>query len=287
MPHKHKNAVFQHLGLVAGGGDLPTLLAQQATANGKALSIAALEPFSTQNWTPHAARKFKLNEISAICDYFKQAGVDAITFAGQVNRPDFSTFTPDNLSALTVRRLKNAAIKGDDALLRNVISIFENAGFPVVGIADIAPEYVIKEGVYGNQQACGNAQNDSTKACHIARQIGALDIGQGAVVCQGIVLAVEAQEGTHEMLLRCAQLPEALRGTRQHPRGVFAKWAKPGQDRRIDLPVVGTATLEAVSQAGLAGLVLEAGAVIILEPKTIFKTLEKLGLFIQAIKAKG
>jgi UDP-2,3-diacylglucosamine hydrolase len=277
---------YERLGLVAGGGELPMVLARQAITDGKTLRIAALQPFCTHNWNAYSSRNFNLDEISAICDYFKQEGVDAVTFAGQVLRPEFSTFEPGKLPEIAVQGLKKAARQGDDSLLRNVIAIFESAGFLVIGIADIAPEHLLKEGIFGNQLACERTQSDSMKARQTAQQIGAMDIGQGAVVCQGIVLAVEAQEGTHEMLRRCAQLPESLRGTGQHPRGVFAKWAKPGQDRRIDLPVIGTATLESVSQAGLAGLVLEAGAVIILEPKTILKTLDKLGLFIQAIKAE-
>ena len=97
------------------------------------------------------------------------------------------------------------------------------------------------------------------KQCSLLPRLAFHDIGQGAVVCRGLVLAVEAQEGTDKMLERVARLDGNLRGNRDDRAGVLAKCLKPGQEERVDLPTIGVATIERAAKAGLAGIVLEAG----------------------------
>ena len=278
-------STWRHLGVVAGGGALPMLLAEQAMEAGKKVNIACLEGFADQDWQGFAVRHFQIEEIASLRDHFLEEGVEAITFAGLVRRPDMDSVAPARLDSVAEKALRDAARRGDDSLLRGVIAYFEEAGLAVIGIADIAPGQVVGEGLAGVCPVPETVRDDCRKSAQIARQIGALDIGQSAVVCDGLVLAVEAQEGTAAMLARCASLPEALRGTPQKRRGVFAKWAKPGQDRRIDLPVVGVDTIEAVAQAGLAGLALEAGAVILLDGQDVIAAADQLGLFILGMEA--
>lgn len=287
MRTETRNRGWGHLGIVAGGGILPQILAWQACDDGKSVSVAVLDGFADQDWDGFSNSAFKLDEIAAISSYFKASGVDAITFAGNVQRPDFETFDPEHLATSGKASLHEAARQGDDTLLRRVILMFEDVGFSVIGVADIAPDYLVHPGVIGNQKALNAARADCQRASEIARKIGALDIGQGAVVCRGLVLAVEAQEGTENMLARCQQLPGTLRGSVKNRSGVFAKWAKPGQDRRIDLPVIGVATIKAAASAGLAGLVLEANAVILLEPEAIGAAIKQHGLFMLGIEAEG
>ena len=114
--------------------------------------------------------------------------------------------------------------------------------------------------------------------------LGDLDIGQGCVVCEGLVLAVEAQEGTDAMLARIATLPEAIRGTPHTRRGVLVKRPKPGQERRIDLPTVGLSTVEHVAAAGLAGLAVEAEGALMLGRDKMQAAAERLGIFIYGFK---
>jgi DUF1009 family protein len=261
------------------------LLADKARADSAAVHVAALKGFADQDWHGFGTKTFAVEDMAAMCAWFRDVGVDAVTFAGSVKRPNFNNFQPDGLPAVVHDALAGAAQQGDDALLRVVIAIFEQAGFSVIGLADIAPDHLIEIGLWGCKSAYDGAEADCLRASEIARKIGILDIGQGAVVANGVVLAVEAQEGTAAMLSRCAALPEALRGTQVKRCGVFAKWAKPGQDRRIDLPVIGAATIKAVAEAGLSGLVLEAGGVILLDPEAIYETAERSGLFILGVKA--
>ena len=276
---------WRHIGLVAGGGPLPLILAHSARAQDKTVSVVPIEGFADQNWDGYASRRFRVEEIAAVRDHFSSQGVDAITFAGLVRRPDMQTVEPVLLDSAAEQALRAAARQGDDKLLRGVIAYFEAAGFAVIGMADIDPGYMINEGLAGNCAIPEAVREDCERGAQIARKIGALDIGQSVVVVDGVVLAVEAQEGTAAMLARCAALPEALRGTAGKRRGVFAKWAKPGQDRSIDLPVAGVDTINAVARAGLAGLVLEAGAVVLLEPEAIIAAADRAGLFILGMKA--
>jgi len=121
---------------------------------------------------------------------------------------------------------------------------------------------------------------DIEVAARVAAATGALDIGQGCVVCDGLVLAVEAQEGTDAMLRRCASLPEAIRGTPQRRRGVLLKRPKPLQERRIDLPTTGVSTVELAAAAGLAGIAIEAGGALMLNRPGMISAAEAQGLFL-------
>jgi DUF1009 family protein len=128
---------------------------------------------------------------------------------------------------------------------------------------------------------------DARLAASTAHAIGALDIGQGAVVCDGLVLAVEAQEGTDAMLERCARLPADIRGSKDAPRGVLAKLPKPAQDLRVDLPVMGVRTLERAAEAGLAGVAGEAGGLLLVEREAIREAADRLGLFVVGLAKAG
>ena len=108
----------------------------------------------------------------------------------------------------------------------------------------------------------------------------------GAVACDGLVLAVEAQEGTDSMLRRVAELPESIRGVPGKPRGVLAKAPKPMQETRVDLPTIGTRTLQRVARAGLAGIAGEAGKVLVLDRDDVVKLADELGLFIVGVPAE-
>jgi DUF1009 family protein len=119
----------------------------------------------------------------------------------------------------------------------------------------------------------------------VARAVGRLDVGQGAVACDGLVLAVEAQEGTDAMLRRVAELPASIRGVPGKPRGVLAKAPKPIQDTRVDLPTIGPFTVQRAAVAGLAGIAGEAGKVLVLDREELIRTADELGLFVIGIPA--
>ena len=205
--------------------------------------------------------------------------------AGEVSRPDFSALKPDIKGLKYLPGALSAAKRGDDALLTYMIWVFEKEGFEIISPQEICKSLLIGEGHMGAVRLTAQHRDDALKACEIARQMGALDIGQGAVVCGGLVLAVEAQEGTDGLLARTAALPQDKRGSAKARKGVFAKLVKPLQEERVDLPTIGPKTVELAIEAGLAGIVVESGRAFCLDQAACIAAADAAGLFIVGIPA--
>ena len=174
---------------------------------------------------------------------------------------------------------------GDDALLSYLLSSFESDGFEIIAPQELCAHVLMPDGHLGTVTMMPAHRPDSEKACRIARQIGTLDIGQAAVICDGLVLAVEAQEGTDAMLQRLIDLPETIRGTPDARRGVLAKMVKPGQETRVDLPTIGLRTVELAAAAGLAGIVTEGGRSFVFSREELVKASDEAGIFIAGLPA--
>lgn len=272
--------ISPRLGLIAGGGGLPQAVAQRCEAEGRPIYIVRLEGFAD----PHLARwpggDFGMAQIGAILKALKAEGCEAVCLAGIVNRPDFKSLKPDFKGATLLPGIIAAAAKGDDALLRKILSAFDAEGFIVEGADDILGGETLPPGPLGRVTPTPEQLEDLKKALYVAEKTGELDIGQGAVVCDGLVLAVEAQEGTDAMLRRVADLPADLRGAVTDRRGALAKAPKPIQDLRVDMPVIGARTLELAAQAGLSGVGGVAGRLILIDRPAIIETADRLGLFV-------
>lgn len=268
------------LGLIAGGGDLPQAVAQRCDAEGRDLYVVRLDGFADPHLTRWPGDDFGMAQIGAILKALKRSGCAAVCLAGIVNRPDFKTLKPDLKGASLLPGIVAAAAKGDDALLRKILSVFEAEGFAVEGADDILGGETLPAGALGAVTPTAKQMSDLKKALHIAEKSGELDIGQGAVVCDGLVLAVEAQEGTDAMLDRVAALPADLRGRPGQARGALGKAPKPIQDLRVDMPVIGPRTLENAARAGLAGVGGVAGRLILIDRPAVIETADRLGLFV-------
>jgi hypothetical protein len=268
------------LGIIAGDGDLPVRLAEHCRAAGIPVHISRITGMSDARLAGWPGREHPVSAFSDRVRSLKADGVDAIVFAGYVRRPDLGSLKADLRDALVLTRIIAAAPKGDEALLRVIVDEFARSGFTVVGADDVLADLIAPAGLLGAVAPDGAARSDIAKAAGLASTIGALDIGQGVVVARGLVLAVEAQEGTDRMLARVAELPAALRGTPDARAGVLLKRAKPQQERRIDLPTIGLATVEGAARAGLAGIAIEAGASLVMDRAAIVHAADEAGLFI-------
>lgn len=268
------------LGLIAGGGDLPQAVAQRCDAEGRDLYVVRLDGFADPHLTRWPGDDFGMAQIGAILKALKRSGCAAVCLAGIVNRPDFKTLKPDLKGASLLPGIVAAAAKGDDALLRKILSVFEAEGFAVEGADDILGGETLPAGALGAVTPTAEQMSDLKKALHVAEKSGELDIGQGAVVCDGLVLAVEAQEGTDAMLDRVAALPADLRGRPGQARGALGKAPKPIQDLRVDMPVIGPRTLENAARAGLAGVGGVSGRLILIDRPAVIETADRLGLFV-------
>ncbi|WP_226634245.1 UDP-2,3-diacylglucosamine diphosphatase [Brevundimonas poindexterae] len=268
------------LGLIAGGGALPLAVAARCEVEGRAVHVIRLAGFADAHLARYPGIEAGMAEIGRILSEMKGAGCQAVCLAGTVNRPDFKTLRPDFKGATLLPGIVAAATRGDDALLRKILSIFEAEGFAVEGADDILGGETLTAGALGRIQPTDDQLSDLRKALHVAEKSGELDIGQGAVVCDGLVLAVEAQEGTDAMLRRVAGLPADLRGNPSLPKGALGKAPKPIQDLRVDMPVMGARTLELAAEAGLAGVGGQAGRLILIDRAAMIETADRLGLFI-------
>lgn len=240
--------------------------------------VAAMEGFAPDG--VQVDETFRVERLVPFLRGLEDRGITRVVFGGAVTRPrlDPSLFDPD--TAQLVPQLMAAMQGGDDATLRVVAQIFEAFGLAVVGVQDVAPALVPGPGFL-----CGAASavddQDAARAAMIVAALGGVDVGQGCVVQQGLCLAVEALPGTDAMLAGIATIgplrPDPARG-----RGVFYKAPKPAQDRRMDLPALGPATVRAVAAAGLAGIVWEAGGVICLDRAQMIAMADQAGLFLWA-----
>jgi DUF1009 family protein len=165
-------------------------------------------------------------------------------------------------------------------LLRALLAIFEKEGMRVIGSADAAPNLPAPAGALGRCKPNNDDDADIRHAIRVVAAMGALDIGQAAAVCRGLVLAVEAAEGTDAMLARLATLPDNLRGTSEDRKGVLVKAAKLLQERRVDLPVIGIRTVELAASAGLAGIAVESGAALIVNRARVTEMADRCGIFV-------
>lgn len=264
------------LGIIAGGGALPAQLADACRRDGRPLFVLALKGFCDAAWltpdVPHAW--VRLGAAGEGFRLLREAGVTAVVMAGPVRRPGLLDLRPDARAARFFARV-GLRMLGDDGLLRAVIQEFESEGFAVRGVEDVLGADVLAPlGVLGRHAPDAQAEADIRRGLEVARGLGALDVGQGCVVQQGLVLAVEAIEGTDAMLGRCA----ALR--REGAGGVLVKARKPQQDQRADLPTIGLATVEAAHAAGLRGIAVTAGGALIVDRKAVVARADALGLFV-------
>lgn len=267
------------LGIIAGGGALPRRLIDACRRSGRDFFVLALrgqaEQVTLQN-APH--RWVGLGAVDEAVKILKSEGVKTVVLAGSVRRPSLFEMKPD-LRALQVFVKLGMSAFGDDTLLRAVTQELEKDGFSLVGAHEIDPGLLTPEGVLTKKKAPTPAhQADIDYGIRAARALGALDIGQAVVVQQGIVLGVEAVEGTDELLQRCRMLRKKGRG------GVLVKLAKPQQDKRLDLPAAGVMTVAKAYEAGLEGIALEAGASLLLDPDSVSAAADRMGLFIVGVR---
>jgi DUF1009 family protein len=275
---------MKKLGLIAGGGSLPVEIAEHCQRSGRPLFVIRLKGFAGAGLEPFAGAEVGLAELGKCFKALKRAGCEAVCLAGQVNRPDFSSLMPDLRGLAALPAAIAAAGKGDDALLRMLVGEFEKEGFAVEGAHEVMDDLGLGQGVLGRIAPGPDHAADIAKAMEVARAVGHLDAGQAAVVCRGLVLALEAAEGTDALLARVAELPQALRGRPDAPAGVLAKAPKPAQETRVDLPTIGPATVHAAARAGLAGIVGEAGRLLVLDRDAVIALADELGVFILGVE---
>ncbi len=269
------------VGIIAGSGVLPRLIAEGRAEQGAGYHVIALEGAAGDWVARHPSTTATLGKVGGILKALRTAGCDAIVFAGGLARPSLANITPDWKGAMLAPRITRLfAQGGDDALLRGIAEIFEEEGFRVLGAHELLEGLLAPAGAIGKRKPSRQDLDDVERAAEIVRTLGVLDVGQGAVVANNLCLAMEAIEGTDEMLARLSALPKRRRNAAPPPSGTLFKAPKPGQDRRVDLPAIGPDTISAAKAAGLNGVAVEAGGVFVLGLEETARAADAAGLFL-------
>ncbi|MSP42694.1 MAG: DUF1009 domain-containing protein [Alphaproteobacteria bacterium] len=274
------------LGIIAGSGPLPVLLAGQCRSQGREVFIAGIIGAASPDIASFPHQWIGLGGVGTLMRALRRHKCEEVVFIGAVQRPELRHLKLDWGGLRFLPRYARAALGGDDQLFRALIGEFESQGFRVSGAHEYLTDLVAPGGILGAIQPQREDQADIARALDVARAMGALDIGQGVVVRRGLVLAVEAAEGTDAMLVRCVSLPPGLRAgssTRHGRRGVLMKLPKPGQERRVDMPALGITTLRLAAEAGLAGIAFEAGGALLVDGPTMIREADALNMFLIGI----
>jgi DUF1009 family protein len=265
------------LGIIAGGGELPARLIEVCRATGREVFVIAFEGQTepaTVAGVEHAW--IRLGRFGGALEALKGAGVEDLVLIGPIKRPRLGEFGLDLRAARWLAKVGAQGL-GDDGLLRAVIGALEEEGFRVLGADDLLGGLLAPAGPLGAHRPDAGAESDIARGLVVAKALGEADVGQAVVVQQGIVLGVEAVEGTDRLLMRCAELG------REGPGGVLVKIKKPGQERRVDLPTVGVQTVAGAARARLRGIAVEAGGTLIVDRLAVVRTADAAGLFILGI----
>jgi len=221
-------------------------------------------------WLPLGAGA-RLKEI------FRSEQIEEVVMAGRVRRPSVLEIKPDWFTLKILAKIGMNSL-GDDGLLRAIGKVFEDEGLRVVGIHEILSGLLAPEGILTKTKPDAEAWKDINRGIEVAAALGRADVGQAVIVQQGIVLGVEAIEGTDALIARCAGLRREGHG------GVLVKLAKPQQDDRFDLPSIGPGTISAAASAGLSGIAVQSGRSLIMEREKTIAAADNAGLFVAGLK---
>ncbi|MGH7002462.1 MAG: LpxI family protein [Alphaproteobacteria bacterium] len=267
------------LAIIAGGGELPALVIQACRESGQPFFVLALEGQADPAQIGDAPHFWcRLGAAAEGEKILRANGTEEVVFVGKVRRPSLKELRPDWRALKVVVKATVRAL-GDDGLLRAIVREFEASGAKVRAPHELLSNLLAVEGAYGRVKPDRQARIDIARGVAVAKAIGGLDIGQAAIVQQGVVIGLEAIEGTDELIARCGPLQ------REGTRGVLVKVPKPGQERRIDLPAIGADTVEKIAKAGLGGIAVEAGGALVIDRAKVAARADALGVFVVGVAA--
>jgi hypothetical protein len=273
------------LAIICGGGSFPGAVAAAVASRGRRPVM-----FGLKGWADAAVIECYTHHWIAIGQagrFFRLARAEncrEVLFIGAMLRPPITQVRLDWPTIRLMPHLVRCFRGGDDKLLSGVAAVAESGGLRVVGVKEVAPEVFVPEGVLGRYQPSERDKSDIARALAAIAALGPFDVGQAAIVANNNILAVEAAEGTDNMLARIADLRRLGRVTSAPGIGVLVKAPKPGQDRRFDLPSIGPRTIENVARAGLAGLAVTAGSTMIAEPDQVTAAADRAKIFMVGVR---
>jgi DUF1009 family protein len=276
------------LAVICGAGELPRVVAAAVAGQRRRVVMFPLVGWADRGVvTGYAHHWIHVGQIGRFARLAGAEGCSEVVMIGALVRPSLSQLRFDWSTLRALPRLARAFRAGDDGLLSEVGKIVESHGLRMRGAHEVAPDILIPAGVLGSLAPNARQQSDIARGFALLAAIGPHDIGQAVVVADGRVLAVEAAEGTDDMLARVAALRASGRVRLAGRSGVLVKAPKPGQDRRYDLPAIGLRTIEGAVAAGLAGIAVESGGAITADLQAVVSAADAAGLFLIGVGRPG
>jgi UDP-2,3-diacylglucosamine hydrolase len=276
------------LAIVCGGGTLPFALADAVMRRGRKVVLFPLRSWADpQRVLDYPHHWLRLGQLSPLLRIAAEHGCREITFIGSVVRPSIWTVSPDWRVLSLLPQIIKLYRGGDDHLLTGIGRIFEQFGYRLVGVKEIAPELAMPHGLLGRHAPSDRDRADIVRGLALLNAMSPYDIGQAVVIADNHVLAVEGPEGTDQALARVADMRRNGRIHSPAGTGVLIKAPKVGQDDRIDLPAIGPPTVDATAAAGLAGIAVVAGSTLVAEPESIAAAADRLRMFVIGVGAHG
>ena len=254
------------LGLIAGSGRLPLLFAEKADRE-----VVAVAHEGETDPSLKAAAWVKLGQLGKIVETLRSAGVTEAVLCGGIRKPRLFDVRPDWLALKALARMRSF---GDDAALRVIAAVLEEEGVKIVSPLPFVPDLLAAKGPLTKRRLTEDQRADAEAGLAVARALGAADVGQTVVVKKGVILAVEAVEGTDACIARGGSLAKGA---------VVVKARKPQQDDRFDAPAVGPKTIEAMAAASCSALVIEAGASLVLDRAELAEKAERAGIAVEGV----
>lgn len=269
------------VGIICGGGSMPFAVADFLAQRQRSALL-----FPIRGWADEAAVAryphawIALGQFGRFCRLARDAGVRDVVCIGTLVRPPVRSVRLDWATIRLLPQIYRLFRGGDDHLLSGIAHLFEQQGFNVLGAHEVAPEILMPEGPLGAARPSARDLADAAMGLSVIDAMGPFDIGQAVVVAERRVLGVEAAEGTDGLLARIAEMRDSGRIRMDRGVGVLVKAPKPGQDRRMDLPTIGPGTVAAAAKAGLAGVAVRAGGVLVAQPQAVAAAADAAGIFI-------
>jgi UDP-2,3-diacylglucosamine hydrolase len=272
--------VSGQIALICGAGQFPLVAARAAKARGREVFILALKGIASEGVAEFPHIWLGVGQLGAAFREIEARGIEEICFIGGLGRPEFADLRPDWGAVRRLPEILRLLRGGDDHALKGVLKLFESEGLRVVGVETLAPELLAARGAMNRLPFPKEMEEDLAYGHECLAALSAFDCGQALVLSNRRIVALEAAEGTDAMLLRVAELREKGRWRAKGSAGMLIKAPKKGQDLRVDLPAMGPETVASAAKAGLKGIAVEAGKVLILDRDAVAAQAEKSGLFL-------
>lgn len=264
----------ERLGIIAGSGTLFSMVWEEALSQKLQPAVVVFND-STHQFKDVPYLQTTLGKIGEILNFFKTHGIKRLIFAGRIARPSFTSLSFDSTGLKWMQKLGMKTFGGDDTLLKGITELLEHEGFQIISPREFLPNLVLKPGVYTNTQPSEGNEKDIVRGQVVLSALSDADVGQACIVQEGVVLGVEAIEGTQNLIVRCVKFKPQLKG------GVLVKMAKQNQSALVDLPTIGKSTIEAMHTCGLNGVAISANTTQVLDFNRVVELCNKYNMFLK------